>query len=205
MAAIKTEQLSSNNLIIIVLLITLLVVGVSVLVGKSMVTTIVRDQKVLDKKNAAKEQLTKNIEAAPGLIESYGQLKEKGVVLADALPNNADFPSLIVTLENMARGAGLKLKSVTPSQVAATDEDGGAVAVGNVLAPVAQPYKFGIAFSGGYAGLGKLLGELETSARPMRVLDIQLTGGGSALSGIMNVETYYQDKAELPFSKETVK
>ena len=204
MPATKTEQLSGNNLVIIILLITLLVVGVTGLVGKSLVTTIFRDKKVLDKKVTAEEQLTKDIDAAPKLVDSYQQLKEKAGVLADALPGDPDFPSLIVTLENMTRSAGLKLKSVTPSQ--AVVADAGVAATADVsVAPAPQPYKFTIVITGSYPSLIKMLGGLETSARPMRVLDIQLTGGGNSLTGLVDVETYYQDKAQLPFSKESVK
>lgn len=205
MAATKQQQLSGNNLLIVMLLITLLVVGISGLVGKSLVTTALRDKKVLEKKSLAEKQLEKNIEAAPRLIDSYGQLGEKASVVANALPNTPDFPSLIVTLENMGRGAGIKIKSVTPVQAGSTDEADAAPVATSDTAPKPQPYKFGIAFSGSYVGLAKLLTEIETSARPMRVLDIQLTGSGSALTGVVDVETYYQDKAELPFGKETVK
>jgi Tfp pilus assembly protein PilO len=202
-AAIKTEQLSSNNLIIIILLVTLLVVGVTALVGKSLVTTIIRDTKVVQKKSAAEKQLKKNVEAAPKLVSSYAQMQEKAGVLADALPNTPDFASLIVTLENMTNVAGLKLKSVTPAAGISAE---GETAVGDSsVSPAPQPYKFGLVFSGTYVGLTKLLTEIETSARPMRVLDMQLTGGGSSLNGILDLETYYQAKAQLPFSTETVK
>lgn len=200
----KTEQLSGNNLVIIVLLITLLVVGVSVLVGKSLVTTIARDSKVDKKKVAAEKQLKADVEAAPNLVDAYKQLGDKTPVLADALPNTPDFPSLIVTLENMSHIAGMKLKTVTPAAVA-SDETTGTTANDISVAPKPQPYKFTISVSGGYPGMNRLMSLIETSARPMRVLDIQLTGSGSALTGNIDLETFYQDKAQLPFSKETVK
>jgi Tfp pilus assembly protein PilO len=199
----KTDQMSSSNLIIMMLLITLIAVGVTVLVSKSLVTTIIRDGKVVQKKSAAEKQLTKDVDAAPNLVSSYGELNEKGAVLADALPNNPDFPSLIVTLENMSRTAGLKLKNVAPS-LATSDTEPQATGDSSV-APVPQPYKFSVGFTGGFVGLSKLLTTLETSARPMRVLDIQLTGGGSSLNGLLDVETYYQAKAVLPIGKEIVK
>lgn len=200
----KTEQLSGNNLVIIVLLITLLVVGVSVLVGKSLVTTIARDSKVDKKKVAAEKQLKADVEAAPNLVDAYKQLGDKTPVLADALPNTPDFPSLIVTLENMSHIAGMKLKTVTPAAVA-SDETTGTTANDISVAPKPQPYKFTISVNGGYPGMNRLMSLIETSARPMRVLDIQLTGSGSALTGNIDLETFYQDKAQLPFSKETVK
>ncbi len=203
--ASKTENMSSSNLIIVMLLITLIVVGVSGLVAKSLIGSIVRDTKVVSKESAADKQVKKDVEAAPKLIEAYGQLGDKASVIADALPNKADFPSLIVTLENISRAAGFKLKSVAPGAVTvATPGDTSSVADVS-QAPAPQSYKFSIAFTGTYASLTKMLGFLETSARPMRVLDMQLAGGGSSLSGQFDVETFYQDKAQLPFSKESVK
>lgn len=203
----KTSELSGSNLLIVMLLISLLVVGVTVLVGKTLVGTIIRDTKVVQKKSAADSQLSRNIEAAPQLVASYSDLGSKATTVANALPNTADFPSLIVTLENMGRGAGLRIKSVAPVQQGsvATEEDSGATAATGSLTPTPQAYPFGISFTGSYASLTKLLQEIETSARPMRVLDIQLTGSGSALNGTVNIETYYQAAAELPFGKETVK
>jgi hypothetical protein len=187
------------------LLVTLLVVGATALIGKSLVATIIRDTKVIQKKSAAEAQLKENILAAPQLISEYEQLGSKKVLLEDALPESIDFPSLIVTVENMSKIAGMKLKTVTSSVVATTGASGVPVAQDGSVAPVPQTYNFGISFTGSYDGLNRLLKEIEVSARPMRVLDIQLTGGGNSLTGLIDVETYYQDKAQLPFSKETVK
>ncbi len=207
---VKAENLSNNNLMIVMLLISLLAVGVSVLVGKSLVTTIVRDTTVVKKESAADKQLSSDKDAAPKLVDAYGQLNDKTKLVADALPTEPDFPSLIVTLENMAKTAGVTLKSVTPAQAGASsvDASAGATAAASTdtsVAPTPQSYKFGISFSGTYASLTKFLTVIETSARPMRVLDMQLAGGGSALSGQFDVETFYQGKAQLPFGKETVK
>jgi hypothetical protein len=39
----------------------------------------------------------------------------------------------------------------------------------------------------------------------MRILSMVLNGSGSTMSAQMEMETFYQDKAELPFGKETIK
>jgi hypothetical protein len=39
----------------------------------------------------------------------------------------------------------------------------------------------------------------------MRVQGVQLSGTGGALSGEINLETFYQAAAQLPFGEETIK
>jgi Tfp pilus assembly protein PilO len=202
------QQLSSNNLIVVMLLITFLVVGISVLVSKALITSIRLDTKVVSAKGKAEKQLKEDITAAPKLVDAYAALGSQAGVLADALPNTSDFPSLIVTLENMTAGAGIRLKAVAPSlAAAATDSTGAPVATtgDNSLEPTPQSYPFSITLDGNYPALLKLLDELEKSARPMRIMSMVLNGSGSTMSAQMEMETFYQDKAELPFGKETIK
>jgi Tfp pilus assembly protein PilO len=207
MARVKTENISNNNLMIILLLISLLVVGASALIVKTLFTSIVRDTKVVTAKSAADKQLKDDLDAAPKLVDSYATLGTQATVLADALPNGIDLPSLIVSVENMTADAGLKLKTVAPAQVAvdATGAGAGSTNTDASSAPAPQVYPFSVTFDGTYASLQKFLSDVETSARPMRVTGVQINGSGSALSGEIDMETYYQDKAQLPFSTETIK
>ena len=208
MAAIKAEKLSSNNLIIIMLLITLLALGAAGLIGKALVTSIVRDTKVVTAKSAADKNLKTDLAAAPDLVSAYSNLNDKARIIADALPTEPDFPSLIVTLETMTTDAGLQLKTVTPAVATDTTTTGTPTSTPSTDAsvpPQPQTYKFGVNFTGSYTSLYKFLSEIETSARPMRVVDIQMAGGGSSLTGQIDMETFYQDKAQLPFSEVTVK
>jgi hypothetical protein len=206
---------------IVLLLITLLVVGGAGLVGKTLFTGIVRDTKVLDAKSKANKQLDKNLEAAPKLVENYNALSDRRDLIANALPNTSDFPGLIALLENMSGQIGVTLKSVSPSLSAtaaapapagaagATTTTGTAAtastATGTIEPPAAQPYSVSVAFDGNYTSLQQLLKSIELSARPMRVTSVQMSGSGSSLSAEVEITTYYQDKATLPFKTETVK
>lgn len=204
MAQSKTENLSSNNLTIILLLVSLLVVGVSGLVAKSLYSSIVRDHKVVEAKEAADKQLAENVKNAPRLVEAYAGLGTQTRVLADALPTKEDFPSLIVTLENMSFDSGVKLKSVSPSQIgtdAATEEE---EAVDSSVA-LPKVYQFSVSIDGNFVAIQKFLTDLEMSARPMRVVDMQLNGTNTSLAAELQIQTYYQDQAQLPISKETIK
>ncbi|HEY2004236.1 MAG TPA: hypothetical protein VGH44_03920 [Candidatus Saccharimonadia bacterium] len=204
----QQEQLSGNNLIIVLTLITLLAVGVAGLAAKALIGSITLDNKVLKAKNLANTNLQSDVDAAPKLVDAYAALGTQAGVIADALPDTTDFPGLIVVLENMTNDAGLRLKSVAPTTgaTAATATGTTTTASGDASqAPPPQPFDFSLSFDGRYDTLLKLLDHLEKSARPMRITGLQITGSGSALSGTVTAETYYQDKAQLPLSTETIK
>jgi hypothetical protein len=206
-ASNKEQKLTGNNFIIVMLLISLLVVGVSGLVVKTLFTAIKRDLKVAQAKSKADKQLTQDLDNAPRLVDAFNSLGSKKALLQDALPNTVDFPSLIVELENMTGAAGIKLKSVDPSNVNAADSGAGSTPAptSGSTAPSPQAYDFSITIDTTYDNLQKFLQNLETSARPTRVVGLQVSGNGSSLSGQMDLETYYQDKAQLPLGKETIK
>jgi hypothetical protein len=112
---------------------------------------------------------------------------------------------LIVTLENMSNNSGLQLKSVAPNSGGGTVSAAGAATTSSPLAATAQTYPFSVTFGGTYDGLQKFLSQVETSARPMRVVGLELSGSGNALTGEIDMQTFYQAKAQLPFSEETIK
>jgi hypothetical protein len=209
------QQLSNGNLMIVMILITLLVVGVAGLLAKSLITTIARDTTVVQKKLAADDQLAKNIKAAPSLIADYNRLGDKNQAgtrartLESALPNDPDFPSLLVTMENIAAVSGVTLKEITPNanDVTAVSPSGAsaAAASNSTAAPEPQPYAFGISLTGSYPNINKALASLELSARPMRITEANFAGSGNSLNATIAIETYYQDKGKLPFGTETVK
>lgn len=203
--ATKKAKLDGNNLLIVLLLVTLLVVGITALVGKSLFTSIVRDTKVVTAKAAAEKQLKANLVSAPKLVDAYNNMGSQKDVLADALPTTSDLPSLLVTYENIAAQAGIKLKSIgsTISAVSAV-QPSDAQATGSIGA-TPQTYDIDFSFQGSYASLNKLFTAMELNARPMRVTSVSLNGSGSALSGDVVVETYFQDKAQLPIGSETIK
>lgn len=197
------QSLSTANLMIILVLITLILVGVSAFAAKNLFTTIRRDTKVLNAKNKADKQLQANIDAAPGLVSSFQSLGPQATILADALPNTSDLPSLIVALENMAGGTGLKLKTVAPGLGSAISTTPPKPV--DAFTPAPKPYPYSITFDGSYVTLQRFLATLENSARPMRVVGMQVSGTGNALSGEIDVQTYYQEKASLPFGTEVIK
>jgi hypothetical protein len=205
------QQLSNNNLLIIMVLVTVLVIGVAAFAIKFMWADITLDNRVLTAKNVADKQLTADVDAAPKLINDYNSLGADATTLADALPTSSDFPSLIVTLENLTNNAGVQLlRSVdavptTADSASLTGGTASTVAASSSAAPQPSTYKFSMDFQVTYPALLKLLSNIELSARPIRFTGLQFNGSGNNVSGELDMETYFQGKATLPFGTKEVK
>ncbi len=212
----KNQQMGMSNYLVVVVLVSLLVLGVTAVLGNSLVRGIILDTKVISAKGAANVQLDSDITAAPQLVSAYQSLGATQQLILDALPTTSDLPGLMALLENLSGSAGVTLKSISPSQANATTVIGangptnGTVSnsrggSGSVVPPASQPLEVDLSFTGTYSALLQLLTGLERSSRPMHVNSIQLTGSGSGLNITVDLTTYYQDAAQLPFSTKVVK
>jgi Tfp pilus assembly protein PilO len=206
-AVSKTTQavLAGNNLIIVLALASLLAVGAAGVIDKTLVDNIIRNQKVLTAKAAADDTLADDVKNAPQLVDAYTSLGALNRVLSDALPTTANFPDVLVTIENMAGQSGVRLGSVSPANNTVDATAASAPATSKDGTPLPKKLHFTVTFSSTYESLVNFMRDLELSARPMRVINVQLSGGGSALSGQLDIETFYQDKATLPFTTEVIK
>ena len=194
---------SSNNYFIILALASLLAVGVGGLISKSLITTIVRDHKVTAAKSAANNKLKGDVTAAPQLVSSFNGLSAgTATILSHALPNTSDFPGLISLMEVAGSQAGVSVTSIAPDTSTTGDSDG--TTSGSASAS-AQEFPYTFEATGTYDTFQKFFANIEHSARPIRITNVELTGTGSALTGTFSATTYYQDKATLPFSTETIK
>jgi Tfp pilus assembly protein PilO len=196
------EKLSNNNLIIILVLVTMLVLGITGFAANLLVKSIGVDSKVVGAKAKAESQLKDDLKVAPNLVSAYDALGPEGAILDDAMPTTADFPALIVLLENVTTDAGMRLKNVTP---APTGNLAGVAPDAPGSTPTVKTYPFIINVDGRFDSIVTLLDHLEKSARPMKVTGLHFAGSGNALSGEIDITTYYQPKSELPFSKEQIK
>ncbi|HEY6737122.1 MAG TPA: hypothetical protein VI322_05390 [Candidatus Saccharimonadia bacterium] len=209
--------LAGNNLILVLMLVSFLAVGAGVLVGKSLVATILLNKKVLDAKIKADKQLATDYENSSKLVAEYGNLGPLARLVNDSLPTTKDIPGILVTLENMGLQSGLTIKSVAPVTVGSTASAAGSTETSNassttgpvpaekVGVPQPQSFVVTVGFNGSYTALQKFLADVETSVRPMRLVNLQLSGGGNSLGGQADIQTYYQDKASLPIETETIK
>jgi hypothetical protein len=229
-SAAQKKQMSGNNLVIIMVLISLIVIGVTALSVKFLITSIILDSHVLKAKLSADATVKQDVTNAPQLINSYNALGTGTQTLNDALPTSVDFPSLVIEMENMAGTAGVSLLGVTTSEntvtasPASSSSSGSAVSTGpsasagtpgttaatslsggsSTVAPP-QPFTFTVSYTGSFDATTRFVAALESSVRPMEVTGVTLNGSGSALNATLNVTTWYSAPAQLPFGTESVK
>jgi Tfp pilus assembly protein PilO len=203
---VAQAAIRGNNLILVLALVSLLAVGAAVLVDKALIDNISRDTKVATAMSTARKTMDQNVKNAPQLVQAYAGLGQLNQVIKDALPNTTDFPGVLIVVENMAATAGIKLKTVSPVKAAsASSGSTTSTATSSALAPKPASVKYAVTFDGSYATFAKFVSNLELSARPMHVSSVSLTGTGSNLAGMMEIDTSYQDKATLPITEDTIK
>jgi Tfp pilus assembly protein PilO len=201
-SATEAAQLSNNNYFIILGLITLLVLGVGVFAAKIFISDIRHSSKVLTSDNIANRQLDSDLSAAPLLIASYNTLSAQSMVtLKDAMPATSDFPGLISLLESAGNQDGILFSAISPSLT----NDASAPTPDSTTTGSYQTLDASASFSGTYPSLVKLITSLEQSARPITIDSIDMSGSSTSISGTLNITTYYEDKASLPFTTGNIK
>jgi len=223
--ASKTSKLSTNNLIALATLVVAIMIVLLVIVGRGFLKDITHNSTVIGKKQKAESQLKQNISALPGLTSAYQNLGSTKDLIASALPTQSDFPGLVATMEAIAGTSGVSLQGVAPQTAAGT-----AIPTAGAAAPTTspsaaiqsinnstvsasggaadtgpQPYAFTITVKGSYTTIISFLSNLQLSARPIKVTDVQLSGTTPALSGTIIAQTYSYNPAVLQDKTEVVK
>lgn len=172
--------------------------------------------RVIEKKQAAKEQLDKNVEAVNTLINAYKQFVEtpdniiggtatgsgdkdgdNAKIILDALPSKYDFPAVATSLEKLISDNGNTITSIT-----GTDNEATQSAVASAV-PVAIPFQISIA--GNYESLQNILGVFERSIRPISISSLKISGKDDKLGLALVATTYYQPEKSLNIKSEVVK
>lgn len=187
-------------------ILTLIILGVTGLIGKSLVTTLLRDTTLIQKKNTANDQLKANLKAAPQLTEQYARLGNTRKLIADGLPTSEDHAALIAQMENMANVSGVNLRTIAKT-IAPIGTGPSSVSTRSLDPFAAQPKTYLIAatVTGGFEGYKKFQQALENSVRPMRVTSTSITGSATDMTVGMEITTYYMDKATIPYKLEELK
>ncbi|HUC86895.1 MAG TPA: hypothetical protein VMR75_01015 [Candidatus Saccharimonadales bacterium] len=211
-AVVKRDS-KANNYIAVIAVVTVLVVLVCGLAAKSLLGSIILDGKLIVHTNQAKTDLDTKLRNIPILISNYNALGSKQQLIADALPNDPDFPALISIAQAMSADSGLTLKSISPDNSASnTAVNPGAVgaavtpgATTSVSSTKPTPYLFDVEVAGTYPQVVHFFDDVQLSARPMKVVNTDFNGDGSALQVSIILQTYYQGAANTNDKTETLK
>ncbi len=193
--------LTNNRLIAGLMSLTTLVVAISIVLSKTWLGDIGFNNKVISRKNAAKNTLEENVAAIPKLQENFKFLEDNGPPVFDifrALPNSPDYAGLTAELEAAATLVGVQLQSLSP-QVAVAGEQPMASGVAT-----SQEVVFQLSANGTYVSLQQLLTNLENSKRPIRLNTLTFSGSEPSLTLSVTLTTYWQPLTQIGDQTEEI-
>jgi hypothetical protein len=187
--------------------------------GKSLVSQMTYQNRVIDAKKTALKHLRDDLQARDSLQQSYnsftaenpnviggdakatdGKNGDNAKIVLDALPSRYDFPALTTSLEKLITGQGLQIMSISGTDEEATQA---ANATSPNPQPVAMPFQFQV--SGSYQSVQNLTDVMLRSIRPFQIQTLELSGDQGNMIARIAAQTYYQPEKNLNITTKVVK
>lgn len=187
--------------------------------GKSLVSQMGYQNRVIDAKKTALKHLRDDLDARDSLQQSYnsftaenpnvlggdakttgGKNGDNAQMILNALPSRYDFPALTTSLEKLITDQGLQIMSIS-----GTDEE--ATQAANATSPNPKPVAipFQIQVSGSYQSVQNLTDVMLRSIRPFQIQTLELSGDQSNMIARIAAQTYYQPEKNLTITTKVVK
>lgn len=187
--------------------------------GKSLISQMAYQNRVISHKKAALTQLKNDLEARDSLQASYnsfiaenpnviggsadGTGEEDGdnaTLILDSLPSYYDFPALTTSLEKIINTQNLSILGITGTDQEATE---GANQSSPTPQAVAMPFE--VSVSGSYQSVQSLTDVFQKSIRPFQIQTMHLSGDEGSMTADINAQTFYQPGKSLNIKSEVVK
>lgn len=218
-ANLKRLQIDKANLrtVIAIALAVFIVVFCAVAV-KSLVSRQLYQQKVIDSRSKANEQLKENIAAAEELTKSYKTFVaqapnviggnpfgvgdrdgDNAKIVLDALPSVYDFPALNSSLEKIVARENLQLQSIggVDDEINQRGLQSGT--------PVVVEMPFSLTVNGAYQDINNLVLQFEKSIRPFKMTKLTFSSGdNSTVDVTIEAKSYYQPAKSIEIKKKVV-
>jgi len=209
----------ANSSMVVATTVAAFVLVFTLVAGKSLLSQMSYQNRVIDAKKTAHKHLTDDLDARITLEDSYnsfvaedpnvlgGAAKNTGVkdgdnakIVLDALPSRYDFPALTTSLEKLINDQNLKIMSIS-----GTDEE--ATQAANATSPNPQPIAmpFQIQVNGSYQSVQNLVDVMQRSIRPFQIQTLELSGDQSNMIARIAAQTYYQPEKNLNITTKVVK
>lgn len=209
----------ANSTLVIITSVAAFIVVFSLVATKTLVSQAAYQNRVIDAKRTAVDQLKNDKAAVSSLKSAYtafdstaqniiggdptGTGPQDGQnyqLVLDALPSSYDFPALATSLEKI-----ITSQQVTINSISGTDDE---VAQSSNTSsgspqPVAMPFE--ISVTGNYQAIQSLVSEFEHSIRPFQVQTVTLSGDQSNLTVDITAQTFYQPAKTFKIGSKVVK
>ena len=175
-------------------------------------------QRVIAKKEDARDQLKQNIEAAGKLVTQYQSFVsqsqnliggnpdgngprdgDNAKIILDALPSKYDFPAMATSMKNLFSTKGIRVTSLS-----GTDDELNQLNNVETNKPTPVDMPFTVSIEGNYSSVRNLFVSLERSIKPINIATVSITGADSKLTVNISAKTYYQPAKSLKISKVVV-
>lgn len=209
----------ANARIVVYVSVAAFILVFSLVATKTLIGQAAYQNRVINAKKAAVNQLKTDIAATGQLKTAYKaftgttqnvlggnplgsgpQDGDNAKIVLDALPSTYDFPGLTTSLETLLGQQNVKINTINGTD----DEVAQSVNQSSVSPkPVAIP--FTVSVEGDYPSVQNVIKAFENSIRPIQLQTVSLSGSKDKLTLTMTAQTYYQPAKSLNIKKEVVK
>jgi hypothetical protein len=208
----------ANSTMVIATTIAAFLLVFTLIAGKSLLSQMSYQNRVVSAKKTALTQLNEDLEARDSLQSSYvsfvredpnvlggnpeGTAEKDGdnaKLVLDSLPSKYDFPALTTSLEKIITEQNMQILSIT-----GTDQEAALAGKQTSPSPQVVPMPFQIQVGGSYQSVQNLLFVFLHSIRPFQIDTIELTGDESSMTATINAQTFYQPEKSLSIKTEVV-
>ena len=197
----REKILKAGSMMFVAVAVASVIVAVSVVSIRFLWATKSYNDRVIETKTAARDQLNQNSQNLQKLADQYGALNDSESTntrtILHALPPAYDYAALASSVESLAQRAGV-------SFTGAIGQDNSASAVAS--APTSTPIEIPLTLqvSGDYGSIKAFIENLEKSIRPISVVGVTYSGTNSSLRASIQATTYYQPARSLEPTRSTV-
>lgn len=209
----------ANTTVVIVVSAAAFLFVFSAVATKTLVSQAGYQNRVIEEKRKARDQLIKNKEAVKKLKNSYSQFigREPNIIggniigvspkdgdntkiILDALPSNYNFPALATSLEVLVANEKVKINSI-----AGTDDEVAQQSNNTSVNPQPIAIPFDLSISSNYDSVKNVIGAFEKSIRPIQLITIDLSGDKDELTLAIGAQTYFQPAKSMNITTKVVK
>lgn len=209
----------ANSSMVVATTVAAFIVVFALFAGKSLVSQMTYQNRVISTKKTALAQLKTDLSARDSLQASYNSFiaqnpnvlggnaggsadndGDNASLILDSLPSYYDFPALTTSLEKIVGGQNLKIRAIT-----GTDQEVTQGSNQSSPTPQAVPMPFQVEVNGSYQSVQSLTDVFLRSIRPFQIQTIELSGDEGNMNASFTAQTFYQPGKTLNIKQEVVK
>ncbi len=219
--SIKKIQIDkdTSNMVIVAAISTFILVF-TLVSGNALLKVLTYHNKVINNKTASESQLKTDINSSNSLLNSYqkfnsgdtniigGSTSQSGgnngnnaKIILDSLPSVYDYPALTTSMQSLLSNQGVTITSITGSDLEATyNTSASSSGPANVVV-----IPINISVSGPYSNIQNVINVIERSIRPIKILNMNISGDQSNVTLTISAQTYFQPATKFNITQELLK